>query len=230
MRAEPRHGRRRVRGRLLLRPHDDGRLRRDVHRVLHARRHRRHHIHVARLRLARRQVANHRAVLLLDQPAGVEHLDLVQRVVPVLVVAVGELGCCRALRDHHFLGDVPSRRAWRCRYSNTPGIGNVTTGFPAASHDTDVLPTFVAPSASTVPGFAPNVHVFMVPANADFGAPCGLAQMRMSRSCTAAGIAATLPFVPAISAPGVSSFRRVLPADHLDVRVGSPRSRACRCN
>src|SRR4029077_15085223 len=88
----------------------------------------------------------------------------------------------------------------------TPGIGNVTTGFPAASHDTDVLPTFAAPSASTVPGFAPSVQVFMDPANADFGAPCGLAQMRMSRSCTAAGIGATLPFVPAISAPGVSSF------------------------
>ena len=88
----------------------------------------------------------------------------------------------------------------------TPGIGKVTTGLPAASHDTDVLPAFVAPSAITVPGLAPNVQVFMVPASADFGAPCGLAQMRMSRSCTAAGIAATLPFVPAISAPGVSSF------------------------
>jgi hypothetical protein len=30
--------------------------------------------------------------------------------------------------------------------------------------------------------------------------------MRISRSCTAVGIAATLPFMPAISAPGVSSF------------------------
>ena len=58
----------------------------------------------------------------------------------------------------------------------------------------------------TVPGLAPNVHVLMVPANAAFAAPCGFAQMRMSRSCTTAGIAATLPLVPAISAPGVSSF------------------------
>src|SRR5262245_43706777 len=88
----------------------------------------------------------------------------------------------------------------------TPGIGKVTTGLPAASHDTDVLPTFVAPSASTVPGLAPSIQVSMVPANADFGAPCGLAQMRISRSCTAAGIATALPLVPAISAPGVSSF------------------------
>src|SRR5215510_12735056 len=88
----------------------------------------------------------------------------------------------------------------------TPGIGNVTTALPAASHDTDVLPTFVTPSETTTPGLPPSVQVSMVPASADLGAPCGLAQMRMSRSCTAAGIAATLPFVPAISAPGVSSF------------------------
>ena len=75
-----------------------------------------------------------------------------------------------------------------------------------AFHDTDVLPTLSTPSATTVPGLAPNVQVFIVPASADFGAPCGLAHRRISRSWTAAGIAATLPFVPAISAPGVSSF------------------------
>src|SRR6185295_5743091 len=88
----------------------------------------------------------------------------------------------------------------------TPGIGKVTSGLPAASHVSDVLPTLSTPSAITVPGLAPNVQVVMVPASADLGAPCGLAQMRICRSCTAAGIAATLPFVPAISAPGVSSF------------------------
>src|SRR6185295_4293484 len=88
----------------------------------------------------------------------------------------------------------------------TPGIGKVTTALPAASHDTDVLPTFITPSGITVPGLAPSVHVSIVPASADLGAPCGLAQMRMSRSCTPAGIAATLPLVPAISAPTVSSF------------------------
>src|SRR5580765_5819202 len=88
----------------------------------------------------------------------------------------------------------------------TPGMGKVTTGLPAGSHDTEVLPAVVAPSASTVPGFAPSVQVFIGPASADFGAPCGLAQMRISRSCTVAGIAVTLPFSPAISAPGLSSF------------------------
>src|SRR5262245_25777431 len=88
----------------------------------------------------------------------------------------------------------------------TPGIGKVTTGLPAASHDTDVLPAFITPSGTTVAGLAPSVHASMVPASADLGAPCGLAQRRMSLSCPAAAIAATLPFVPAISAPGVSSF------------------------
>src|SRR5262249_6752340 len=88
----------------------------------------------------------------------------------------------------------------------TPGIGNVTMAFPAASHATAVLPAFITPSGTTTPGLAPSVQVSMVPARADLGAPCGLAQRRMSRSCTAAGIAATLPFVPATSAPGVSSF------------------------
>src|SRR4051812_24523090 len=88
----------------------------------------------------------------------------------------------------------------------TPGIGNVTTGFPAASHDTDVLPAFNTPAGTTMPGWPPSAPGTRVPASADLGAPCGLAQRRISRSCTAAGMATTLPFVPAISAPGVSSF------------------------
>ena len=88
----------------------------------------------------------------------------------------------------------------------TPGIGNVTTGLPV-SHDTDVLPTFATPSWKTVPGLAPSNHCSVVPASAAFGAPCGLAQMRMSRSCTVAGIGVVFPFVGPISAPGVSSFQ-----------------------
>src|SRR5439155_9561031 len=82
----------------------------------------------------------------------------------------------------------------------------VRTALPAASNERDVLPAFITPSGITVPGLAPRVQVSIVPASADLGAPCGLAQMRMSRSCTAGDIAITLPFVPAISAPGVSSF------------------------
>src|SRR5712672_1381343 len=88
----------------------------------------------------------------------------------------------------------------------TPGIGNVTTGLPA-SHETDVLRTIATPSANSVPGLAPNQNVSVVPATAALGAPCGLAQRRMSRSCTAAGIGVAFPFVGPISAPGVSSFQ-----------------------
>src|SRR5688572_2001338 len=88
----------------------------------------------------------------------------------------------------------------------TPGIGNVKTGLPAASNERAVLPAFITPSGITVPGLAPSLHASMVPASADLAAPCGLAQMRINRSCTAAGIGVTLPFVSAISAPGVSSF------------------------
>src|SRR6185295_4553611 len=92
----------------------------------------------------------------------------------------------------------------------TPGIGNVTTGLPAC-HDTDVSRTFATPSGNRVPGLAPNQNVSVVPASAALGAPWGLAQMRMSRSCTAAGIGVTLPFVGPISAPGVSSFQAYSP-------------------
>src|SRR6185295_19499326 len=92
----------------------------------------------------------------------------------------------------------------------TPGIGNVTTGL-APSHDTDVWPTFAAPSANRVPGLAPNQNVSVVPASAALAAPWGLAQMRMSRSCTVAGIGVVFPFVGPISAPGVSSFQAYRP-------------------
>src|ERR1700682_214613 len=92
----------------------------------------------------------------------------------------------------------------------TPGIGNVTTGLPA-SQDTDVWPTFATPSAKRVPGLAPNQNVSVVPATAALGAPWGLAQNRMSRSSTAAGIGMALPLVEPISAPGVSSFQAYSP-------------------
>ena len=92
----------------------------------------------------------------------------------------------------------------------TPGIGNVTTGLPL-SHDTDVWPTFATPSAKRVPGFAPNQNVSVVPSTAALGAPWGLAQMRISRSCTVAGIGMAFPFVGPISAPGVSSFQAYSP-------------------
>src|SRR5256885_9201360 len=92
----------------------------------------------------------------------------------------------------------------------TPGIGNVTTGLPA-SHDTDVWPAFARPLSKSVPGLTPNQNVSVVPATAALGAPCGLAHMRMSRSCTATGIGVAFPFVGPISAPGVSSFQAYSP-------------------
>src|SRR5206468_6445428 len=88
----------------------------------------------------------------------------------------------------------------------TPGIGNVTTGLPD-SHETDVWPTFATPPSKRVPGLAPNQNVSVVPATAALGAPWGLAQRRMSRSCSVPGIGLVFPFVGPISAPGVSSFQ-----------------------
>src|SRR5262249_38470508 len=87
-----------------------------------------------------------------------------------------------------------------------PGIGKGTTGLPPASPNTPGFPAFLPPPRTLVAAVGPHITGAMVPGSADLGGACGLAQMRMSRSCTAAGIAATLPFVPAISAPGVSSF------------------------
>src|SRR6202163_4908277 len=92
----------------------------------------------------------------------------------------------------------------------TPGIGNVTTGLPA-SHDTDVWPTFATPSANRVPGLAPSQNVSVVPATAALAAPWGLAQTRISRSCTVPGIGVTFPFAGPISAPSVSSFQAYNP-------------------
>src|SRR5215472_14476620 len=92
----------------------------------------------------------------------------------------------------------------------TDGIGNVTTGLPD-SHDTDVWPTFAAPSAKSVPGLAPNQNVSVVPATAALGAPWGLAQNRMSRSCAVPGIGVAFPFPAMISAPGMSSFQAYSP-------------------
>src|SRR5215469_3830304 len=90
------------------------------------------------------------------------------------------------------------------------GIGNVTTGLPF-SHDTDVSRTLAGPSPKRVPGLAPNQNVSVVPATAAFAAPCGLAQIRMSRSWTLSGIGMVFPLVGPICAPGVSSFQAYNP-------------------
>src|SRR5262245_58399430 len=92
----------------------------------------------------------------------------------------------------------------------TPGIGNVTTGLPA-SHATDVLPAIVAPSCSSVAGFAPHSDLSFTPRIAALGAPCGLAHKRINRSCKAAGIGVALPLAGTISAPGMSSFHAYCP-------------------
>src|SRR5689334_11597557 len=106
----------------------------------------------------------------------------------------------------------------------TPGIGNVRTGLPAC-HDTDVWPTLSTPSANSVPGLAPNQNLSVVPASAAFGAPCGLAQMRMSRSCTAVGIGVALPLVPPISAPTTSSFHAYRPLTTSTLETFCPPAR-----
>jgi hypothetical protein len=49
----------------------------------------------------RRQVADGHAIPALHRLTGIERLDFVQRVVPVLVVAVGELGGRRAADPWH---------------------------------------------------------------------------------------------------------------------------------
>src|SRR5579863_4670273 len=92
----------------------------------------------------------------------------------------------------------------------TPGIGNVTTGL-SPSHDTDVWPTFATPSAKRVPGLAPNQNVSVVPATAALAAPWGLAQIRISRSSSVAGMGVVLPLVGPIWAPGISSFQAYRP-------------------
>ncbi len=75
-------------------------------RLLDARRHRHHDIHAAGFRFLRRDIANDRAVPTLGQFAGVQHLDFVEGIVPVLVVAVGELGRGRSVLHHDALGHV----------------------------------------------------------------------------------------------------------------------------
>ena len=109
----------------------------------------------------------------------------------------------------------------------TPGIGNVTTGLPD-SHDTDVSFTFATPSANSVPGLAPRWKTsrLFLPTR-PWRAPCGLAQRRTSRSCTAAAIGVAFPFGCTDLRTGRVLVPGVQPADHFDVRVLlSVRSRA----
>src|SRR4030095_13406096 len=106
MPGQPWRGRRLVYRHVALRPNGSGDLPRGLDGSPHTWRHRRNHIHVARLRLFRRQVADYRAVLTLDPLAGVKYFDRVQRVIPVFIAAVGEFRGCRSLRDHHLLRHV----------------------------------------------------------------------------------------------------------------------------
>src|SRR3974390_2785280 len=93
----------------------------------------------------------------------------------------------------------------------TPGIGNVSTGL-LFSQTSVVFPAVVT-SAGTRCGFAVRSGAFgsPVPAMAAFHAPCGLAQRRIIRSSTVAGIGVALPLPGTSSAPGMSSFQAYAP-------------------
>src|SRR5580692_13042168 len=91
----------------------------------------------------------------------------------------------------------------------TPGIGNVTTGLPF-SHETEVFPA-VETSAGTRCGLGAISGGSLVPAIAPLNAPCGLAQSRIIRSSTVAGIGVALPLPGTSSAPGMSSFQAYAP-------------------
>src|SRR5262252_8258937 len=91
----------------------------------------------------------------------------------------------------------------------TPGIGNVTTGFPP-SHATDVLPA-VMTSAGTRCGLGAISGGSLVPAIAPLKAPCGPAHRRIILSSTAAGIGVALPLPGTSSAPGMSSSQEYAP-------------------
>src|SRR5918995_2319349 len=92
----------------------------------------------------------------------------------------------------------------------TPGMGNVTTGFPP-SHTTDVLPAVATSAGTWVLGLTENIGGSWIPANADLSAPWGLAQRRIIRSSVAAAIGVALPFPLMSSAPRISSFQAYAP-------------------
>src|SRR5580704_11429766 len=77
-----------------------------MHSSLYARRHGQNNIHAACFGLDRGYVADGRAIAALSDLARVQHIHLVQRIVPVLIIAVGELGGFRSLLHHHALGHV----------------------------------------------------------------------------------------------------------------------------
>src|SRR5687767_11583696 len=92
----------------------------------------------------------------------------------------------------------------------TPGIGNVTTGFPA-SHVTDVLPAVATSAGTWVPGLTEKSGGSWIPAIADLRAPCGPAHRRIIRSLVAAAMGVALPLPLISSAPGISSFQAYAP-------------------
>src|SRR5579875_355594 len=93
--------------------------------------------------------------------------------------------------------------------SGTPGMGNVTTGL-LFSHATEVLPAMETP-AGTRCGLGAISGGSLMPAMAPLNAPWGLAQRRIMRSSTAAGIGVALPLPESSSAPGISSSQAYAP-------------------
>ena len=87
------------------------------------------HVHLADLGLSRSEIANDRSVPPLDDRAGVERLDAVQRIVEVLKVAVDELGGVRAVLDDDALGQEVCFEA----RENDPR-GPVSLGWLRVSH------------------------------------------------------------------------------------------------
>ena len=90
--------------------------------------------------------------------------------------------------------------------SGTPGIGNVTTGWPS-SQETEVRPIAIRSSGNCAGRpVRSGGSGYCVPAIAAFHAPCGLAQRRIIRSSTVPGIGVALPSPGMSSAPMTSSF------------------------
>src|SRR6185312_6387550 len=107
--------------------------------------------------------------------------------------------------------------------SGTPGIGNVTVGL-LPSHETEVLPALET-SAGTRCGLGAISGGSLIPAIAPLNAPCGLAQRRIIRSCTVAGLGVALPLPGTSSAPGVSSSHAYAPLRTSTLEHGWPLGR-----
>src|SRR5688572_33263264 len=87
----------------------------------------------------------------------------------------------------------------------TPGIGNVTTGFPP-SHTTDVLPAVATSAGTWVLGRTQNIGGSWGPASTDLSPPCGPAHRQNIPSRLPAGTRAASPPPLCSAAPAVPSF------------------------